>query len=460
MIPWAEDLLDSSCYSDIYSSIDQSPTCLPLHFPTSHSSIHSRLSMASKNFKSKCKSHKQSSPSSLSNLTYIPPTQYTPWVSTLDSDDNHTNHQDSQHNFPGPNPSIQVTSYPDSRAIQKPSSPTTSCPTPPKNQSQQCRKSKKGEPSPYLVPDPAFSTPIKHWLSSVRLPNDEQQWTTKELILLLKKELALDTTVCQTATFVDLLFPASHLPFAVDSSLLDCLVVKKIWNAEDACFTHPIQHYSEENVKLWMNLLGGTLGDLYSQKCQHVWFAGSHDQPPAGSQMMRKPDIILLDQDEYFHVGNDAGEVHWSRIQAFAKVTLQHPLPRQILETVNEKSYLMFLTQDKRCFMVALSFDSSGCFSVTLTDHQGQLRMALISIFTPGRDVALLFLKVLTFLMFSSPADLGLDPSICCDPEGKITLIFISEQEFTVLKHIYVLQALVGHGMKIWMVKQDKKQSF
>jgi hypothetical protein len=238
MIPWAEDLLDSSCYSNIYSSIDQSPTCLPLHSPTSHLSIHSCSSMASKNSKLKCKSRKQPSPSSLSNLAYIPPTQYTPQVSTLDSDDNHTNHQDSQHNFPGPNPSIQVTSYPNSRAIQKPSSPTTSRPTPPKNQSQQCRKSKKGDPSPYLVPDPAFSTPVKHQLSSVWLPNDERQWTAKELILLLKKELALDTTVCQTVTFIDLLFPASHLPFAVDSSLLDCLAVKK--NLESRrCMFHP-----------------------------------------------------------------------------------------------------------------------------------------------------------------------------------------------------------------------------
>jgi hypothetical protein len=173
---------------------------------------------------------------------------------------------------------------------------------------------------------------------------------------------------------------------------------------------------------------------------------------------LHKPDIILLDRDEYFYVWNDAGEVHWSRIQAFAEVTSQHPFLRQTLEMVNEKSYLMFLTQDERRFMVALSFDGSGCFSVTLTDRQGQLRMALMSIFTPGRDVALLFLKVLTFLMFGSPADIGLDPSICRDPEGKITSIFVSGQEFTVLKCIYVLQALVGHGMKIWMVERDKKQ--
>src|SRR6266446_8707524 len=108
-----------------------------------------------------------------------------------------------------------------------------------------------------------------------------------------------------------------------------------------------------------------------------------------------------------------------------------------MLDTVNEKSYLLFLTQDNRRFVPALKFDGSGNFAFTITDRQGQIQMGVISIFASGKACALMVLKILAALMYGSPSDVGLDPSMICDDDGTVKSIFINKKEFTVFRRIY-----------------------
>lgn len=109
-----------------------------------------------------------------------------------------------------------------------------------------------------------------------------------------------------------------------------------------------------------------------------------------------------------------------------------------MFDTVNEKSYIIFVSQDDHRFIPALTFDGSGSFSLTVTDRQGQLQMATMSLLL-GKDCALVLLKILAFFMYGSLSDIGLDPTMTCGQDGEIKSILINGKEFAVLRKIYAL---------------------
>jgi len=58
--------------------------------------------------------------------------------------------------------------------------------------------------------------------------------------------------------------------------------------------------------------------------------------------------------------------------------------------------------------------------------------------------------------MYAPLAHIGFDPSMLCDNTGKIKSIFVNDIEFIVVKRIYSLQALIGRGTKVWVVRQGE----
>ena len=165
--------------------------------------------------------------------------------------------------------------------------------------------------------------------------------------------------------------------------------------------------------------------------------------------------MVLLERDEFKRINKTPGlRTHWHCIRAFGETSASRPFPKRMFDTVNEKSYIIFITQDHRRFIPALIFDSSGSFSLTVTDCQGQLRMAMMSLLA-RKDCALVLLKILAFLMYSSVSDVGLDSTMTCGPDGKIKSIFVNGKKFIVLRRIYALQVLIGQGTKIWIVERD-----
>jgi hypothetical protein len=89
-------------------------------------------------------------------------------------------------------------------------------------------------------------------------------------------------------------------------------------------------------------------------------------------------------------------------------VKAQESFPTRMTDTVNEKSYLLFLTQDNRRFVPALRFYGSSNFFLTITDHQGQIRMPPMSLSVSGKECALVLLRILAVLMYGSSSDVGL----------------------------------------------------
>ena len=409
---------------------------------------------------------------------YIPPTQFTPDLSDYEqsSRSSHSHHKKATY---GPQSILthntacdiayEVGSCPDNMADAVPCAPDSPLFAGPLSATGRPWKDAPTSPTFTLPPLPNppaeqrapvavmptdisgdFSTPMKQRLLTSRPHDDQRRLKAQELIPLLRKELSSDMNVSQTFTFVDLLFPSSGLPFPIDDATLDALEVANLWNKDDACFCTWPTSFSERDIAQWLNYMGMMIGAHHKKTRVRWWYAGTRNLSPAGSPHVRKPDIVLLDQLVH---ENMPERIHWTMIRAFAEVTAQHPFPKRILEMVNEKSYLMFITQDEHCFVPALSFDGSGCFSLTITDCQGQIRMSPMSLFVPGKDVALLMLRILVFFIYGKLDDIGIDPSIYHDNDRKVQWIDVNKKQFHVVKRIYSLQALIGWGTKVWLVK-------
>jgi len=114
-----------------------------------------------------------------------------------------------------------------------------------------------------------------------------------------------------------------------------------------------------------------------------------------------------------------------------------------MFDTVNQKAYLMFISQCDCCFVPALSFDGSGNFLITITDCQRQARLNIMSIFALGKESALLILKV-ACLMFGTEGDVGLDTTMIHGLGSSISAIMVNGQKFYVDQMIYQMQSFVG----------------
>ena len=80
-------------------------------------------------------------------------------------------------------------------------------------------------------------------------------------------------------------------------------------------------------------------------------------------------------------------------------------------------------------------------------DHEGLLHIPEIQLMQGGHVAALMFLKILSGLMFGTDADIGLDPHYeVNEVTGKVAAITVDNKHFEVEKMIYSLDSLVSQG--------------
>lgn len=72
------------------------------------------------------------------------------------------------------------------------------------------------------------STPVLQWMSSGRFHDDDRQMYMKDIVPMLKQELALD--ISQSTTLANTVFPTDSFPFPVSDSLLEHLAQHGIWD--------------------------------------------------------------------------------------------------------------------------------------------------------------------------------------------------------------------------------------
>ena len=175
--------------------------------------------------------------------------------------------------------------------------------------------------------------------------------------------------------------------------------------SEAASTDPPMVDFGEATVCEWLNSIGVAMGLVYSCQCEQLWWSGCCRVPIITSFVQQKPDLVLLDCNYYDKLSQqDVADTGWAFVKAVAEV--HQP---QSIETTT-RSYLTFLCQPHRCFIISLSFSNTrkSQFSVTVTDRVGQIRVSNMDLMESTEN-GLLLLSILAFLMFGSPEGIRLN---------------------------------------------------
>jgi hypothetical protein len=293
---------------------------------------------------------------------------------------------------------------------------------------------------------------------SGQIPN--QSFPANRLVTALGRELQSNTIEADDY-FINHLFPASLLPSGMgDQAMLEELSKPhegkpSIWNEKEECFRVTPSALNEKHLAAWLNSIGTTLGKAFNYEPLRLWTHISCDEAPLGSNIKRKPDLILLDKKYYDTMSKSIEKVDWAFIRAIAEVTSTDKMTQRIIDTVNTKAYLMYLCQYNRRFVVALSFTAAEgqSFRLTVTDREGQVKWTVGLDGARSKERAALFLRILVVLMFGTSANIGLDPNVEIDgTTGKCVAITLQEKRFEVVDLIYSLDSIVGRGTRVWVV--------
>jgi hypothetical protein len=222
-------------------------------------------------------------------------------------------------------------------------------------------------------------------------------------------------------------------------------------------FNEMPKEWKEHNVCVWLNNLGAAIGATCNPKREpnRVWLSESCEVPLGGAPIRRKPDLILLDR-KYHEFVKTSHSADWAFVSALAEVTSQASEPARMRATINDKSYLTFACQPHRRFTIALSF-IRDTFKVTVTDRTGQLFIPSIALHGT-KENSLVLLTVLTFLMFGTPADVGLDPFSTIDHKGELKEVTCGGRSYQVVQQVYFMKTLLGRGTRVYIVEHDGKQ--
>jgi hypothetical protein len=312
----------------------------------------------------------------------------------------------------------------------------------------------------FSIPKPGggSSSPIISRIESVPGPLPGRSIPFAQLNDSLRKELA-GNTLDSHSNLLELLLPPERLPFPVGKDLLRRLSAPvgthpPIWNELESSFCQPPKGFGETAVCEWLNNLGTTMGLVFGRQCERLWWSGNCGEPLVDPSVHRKLDVILLDRSYHDRVSQKVlSGPKWSFVKALAMV---HQWPNTKLAD-SIKSYLTFLHQPHRRFTIALSFIDTGTgqFSITVTDRVGRVHINPIDLMEPSIDHGLFLLRILAFLMFGRPEDIGLDPHFEIDMNGQVVAIECENRRFEVLERIHALPFQFGRGTQVWIVAHD-----
>jgi hypothetical protein len=226
---------------------------------------------------------------------------------------------------------------------------------------------------------------------------------------------------------------------------------------------------NEDRMAQWMNRIGELIEDKVPQVRNYVtiegeqstlpqrrWTAAAAEKALAASSpygLKRKPDVALIsmiDGENMSLTGSDA----WSKVNALCETSLTNLSGNMTIEeTLQQKSYIMFMEQDDRSFNPTLFF-SGNSFGFHVFDRTG-LRCfvaQLNAISSPKR-----ILRILGCLFFGRPATVGYDETIRSE-SGRAKEIYHDKKWWTVDKELHKSESFVGRSTKCWTVSREEEE--
>ena len=290
------------------------------------------------------------------------------------------------------------------------------------------------------------TTPFVKRIASVRLPDDASELKVPQMSKLWK----LDLDPKQVDTFVDgefnLTTTTFNPPFTIDPSFL---LKMKTYSSVTGWKGLP-EDWTEVAAASFLNSVVSDIARVSGHAYLRSWISQYCNQILPGSPIKRKPDIVLLDV-------NHEEPVTWRNIRAITEVTRSKTEVDRMVDTINDKTYIMFTTQFNRSFVPMISiFDKR--FRLTVTDRQGQLRSIVYDLSGPHPNHALHLIHLLATLCFGSLGAIGYDPSIITNSRDETTAIICDKVTYNVVHCIYAVQGLVGRATHVFLVESNDKQ--
>jgi hypothetical protein len=288
---------------------------------------------------------------------------------------------------------------------------------------------------------------------------DAAKTTVAELKRLLNMELR--DSIEFNESLVETVFPDHNLPIPIDDNLFNGprATRSQTRRSPKSVLNQPPDDWSEANTCQWLNDIGDTLrqanintkytnneGNVVTPS-KRIWSSSySGIYMNTSNQVAvprRKPDIILIDEDF-------DGDISWPQVHSLAEVTRTELIKsRTVKDTIYQKSYIMFRSQDNRNFVPSLYFTGEGFFTFNVCDRSGIAYTTTMKI----ADHPLILLRILTGLMFGHPSVVGYDLTIQCNPCGRAVLIRAGKLDYRVKAALFKSTSLRGRATRCWSVE-------
>lgn len=218
----------------------------------------------------------------------------------------------------------------------------------------------------------------------------------------------------------------------------------------------------------WMNRIGVLIEGKVPQVRNYVtiegeqstlpqrrWTAAAAGKPLAASSpysLKRKPDVALvsiINRESMSLTGSDA----WSKVDALCETSVTNLSGNMTIEdTLQQKSYIMFMEQDDRLFNPTLFF-SGNSFGFHVFDRTG-LRCFVAPCGANSSPKHIL--RILGCLFFGRPATVGYDETIRTEG-GRAKEIYHDKQWWTVDRELHKSESFVGRSTKCWIVSREEE---
>lgn len=243
----------------------------------------------------------------------------------------------------------------------------------------------------------------------------------------LKVEVGLPEIIPE---LVDLVFPDTCFPISIEK------IISSIPLNTPSSRT-------EQDIASWLNSLGCDLHTQVGLPILREWSSKCHRKSPDGSDIRRYPDIMLLD------VGSDTAP-HWQSIRALSETTREGVKSDRIIGTITQKSFIIFCKQLCRRFVPSLSFTKDH-FCFTVCDRSGIIKTPYIPLNDDNKGT---LLRALAGLALAKEKFIGYDETMHCGATGEIKSISVGNDEYTVVKNLFMARALKGRATQCWHVQK------
>jgi Fungal protein kinase len=309
-------------------------------------------------------------------------------------------------------------------------------------------------------------------LGTYRLPYDESHMSAPEMSKYLGMELEGRPPI-EVHNLIERLYPDEVLPFPITSDILAHKAMETMWDNSAKVWKFG-ETYEEVQFSIILNNIAQALGQIFHLSRRRVWTARLRDCSPEFSGRFRsdppcrlKPDLVLVPKDAVEDNSDDKTgaktivyrPINWDTIRAVAEITKSKVMPPRTKATINNKSFILLITQPERIFVPFLTIYSCNPQRIQfrVTDRQGQTTCDFV-LNGQSEVTALLLLRIVAAFAFGDTRLHGRDPTIVQErtfgfqiTAGSITYRFA--------KLIHSSQSMIGRCTRVWSAVDPATQN-